>query len=351
MSVDLLPARCDVDRLDSATLARIERPRAPDVGQGWPRAKVDELPTRRGVEKLLGRRRERNLVDHLLEQVRGRRSGVLVLRGEAGVGKTALLEYAVESASALRVVRAAGVESEMELAVRGAASAVRADARPARAASRSAARRAGDRVRAERGRGAGPLPGRPGGAEPALGGGRGAAAAVRRRRRAVARPGLRADAGVRRAPAAGRVGGAASSRRASRAQRASPACRSWWSRGCAMPTRARCSRSAMPGRLDERVRDRIVAETRGNPLALLELPRGLDAGGAGGRLRAAGRAAACRADRGELPAAARGAARRTRGGCCWSRRRSRSAIRRCCGAPPSGSGSTRRRGASGRRPG
>ena len=33
--------------------------------------------------------------------------------------------------------------------------------------------------------------------------------------------------------------------------------------------------SAIPGRLDERVRDRIVAETRGNPLALLELPRGL----------------------------------------------------------------------------
>ena len=35
--------------------------------------------------------------------------------------------------------------------------------------------------------------------------------------------------------------------------------------------------SAVPGRLDERIRDRIVAETRGNPLALLELPRGLTA--------------------------------------------------------------------------
>ena len=41
----------------------------------------------------------------------------------------------------------------------------------------------------------------------------------------------------------------------------------------------------MAGPLDERVRDRIVAETRGNPLALLELPRGLSPAGAGGRVR------------------------------------------------------------------
>ena len=40
---------------------------------------------------------------------------------------------------------------------------------------------------------------------------------------------------------------------------------------------APCWTRSIPGRLDERVRDRIVAETRGNPLALLELPRGLTA--------------------------------------------------------------------------
>jgi AAA ATPase domain len=65
--------------------------------------------------RLLGRRRECEALDALLEGVRDGRSAVLVVRGEAGMGKTALLEYAAESASDLRVVRALGVESEMEL--------------------------------------------------------------------------------------------------------------------------------------------------------------------------------------------------------------------------------------------
>ncbi|MEA2147611.1 MAG: hypothetical protein QOG59_3198, partial [Solirubrobacteraceae bacterium] len=64
---------------------------------------------------LRGRRDERAVLDGLLKAVRGGRSGALVVRGEAGMGKTALLEYAIESASDLRVARAAGVESEMEL--------------------------------------------------------------------------------------------------------------------------------------------------------------------------------------------------------------------------------------------
>ena len=65
---------------------------------------------------LRGRRDECALLDGLLAGARGGHSGVLVLRGEAGFGKTALLEHAVESASDLTVLRAMGVEAEVELA-------------------------------------------------------------------------------------------------------------------------------------------------------------------------------------------------------------------------------------------
>jgi DNA-binding CsgD family transcriptional regulator len=68
---------------------------------------------------LRGRARECDAIDRLLGVVRRGESLTLVIRGEPGIGKTALLEYAVASASDLRVVRAAGVESEMELAFAG----------------------------------------------------------------------------------------------------------------------------------------------------------------------------------------------------------------------------------------
>src|SRR5919112_3828198 len=68
---------------------------------------------------LLGRAAERELLDRLLENVRAGQSAVLVLRGEAGVGKTALLHYCARQASGFRVAKIAGVESEMELAFAG----------------------------------------------------------------------------------------------------------------------------------------------------------------------------------------------------------------------------------------
>jgi DNA-binding CsgD family transcriptional regulator len=68
---------------------------------------------------LRGRRDESAQLDDLLEEAVAGRGGVLMLRGEAGAGKTALLEYAIASATALRVIRVAGIESEMELAFAG----------------------------------------------------------------------------------------------------------------------------------------------------------------------------------------------------------------------------------------
>src|ERR1700744_354108 len=65
---------------------------------------------------LLDRLPESAALSQLLDTARAGRSGVLVMRGEPGVGKTALLEYAIESAAGLRVARVAGVEPEMELA-------------------------------------------------------------------------------------------------------------------------------------------------------------------------------------------------------------------------------------------
>ncbi|HEU5392001.1 MAG TPA: AAA family ATPase [Streptosporangiaceae bacterium] len=68
------------------------------------------------VRALLDRHPERAALDDLLGNLRSGRGQALVVRGEAGVGKTALLEYVAEAATDMRVARAAGAESEMELA-------------------------------------------------------------------------------------------------------------------------------------------------------------------------------------------------------------------------------------------
>ena len=68
---------------------------------------------------LYGRREERAQIDRLLAGAREGRAGVLVVRGEAGIGKHALLQYAAERAVDFQVLRAAGAEPEMELAFAG----------------------------------------------------------------------------------------------------------------------------------------------------------------------------------------------------------------------------------------
>ena len=68
---------------------------------------------------LQGRRSECDRLNSLVAAAKAGRSQVLVLRGEAGIGKTALLDFVLERAAGCRVARAAGVESEMELAFSG----------------------------------------------------------------------------------------------------------------------------------------------------------------------------------------------------------------------------------------
>src|SRR5207244_10673143 len=81
-----------------------------------PRWQAPCMGTRASAVQLLGRQRERDVLDRVLEAARDGQGGVLAVYGEPGVGKTALLDYAIEAASGFRVARTVGVEGEMELA-------------------------------------------------------------------------------------------------------------------------------------------------------------------------------------------------------------------------------------------
>jgi DNA-binding CsgD family transcriptional regulator/tetratricopeptide (TPR) repeat protein len=72
----------------------------------------------RGAQ-LIGRERECRELDQVLQRVTGGQSGSLVLRGDPGMGKTTLLDYAVERADGMTVLRATGVQAEADLAFAG----------------------------------------------------------------------------------------------------------------------------------------------------------------------------------------------------------------------------------------
>jgi hypothetical protein len=224
---------------------------------------------------LRDRRQERDALDRELRRVRAGESSVLVVRGEAGVGKTALLEYVAEQASGCRIIRIAGVESEMELAFAG----LHQLCTPML-----------DRLDGL----SGPQRDALGVAFGLHGGG-----APDRFLVALAALNLLADAAEHR-PLVCLIDDSQWLDRAS-AQALAFTARRLLAEQIAMifavrephdvkeltglpelvlgglpePDARWLLASAMPGRLDERVRDQIVAETRGNPLALLELPRGL----------------------------------------------------------------------------
>jgi DNA-binding CsgD family transcriptional regulator len=68
---------------------------------------------------LFGRERESARIDEVLDAARARRSGALIVRGEAGIGKSALLNAAADRANGMQVLRALGVQSEVDIAFSG----------------------------------------------------------------------------------------------------------------------------------------------------------------------------------------------------------------------------------------
>jgi DNA-binding CsgD family transcriptional regulator len=224
---------------------------------------------------LMGRRPHCAALDRLIADVRLGHGQALLIRGEAGVGKSALLEYVVEHATGCRVARATGVESEMELAFAGlhqlcAAMLDRRDRLPEpqrealAVAFGSSSGRPPDRFMV-------------GLAVLSL------LAAVSEDRPLLCviddaqwldQVSAQTLTFVSRRLLAERIGMVLAVRE--------PVAGLTWRGlpkmgigGLADDDARALLSSVVPGRLDMKVRDRIVAETRGNPLALLELPRGL----------------------------------------------------------------------------
>jgi DNA-binding CsgD family transcriptional regulator/tetratricopeptide (TPR) repeat protein len=222
---------------------------------------------------LIGREREREVLDRLLDGVRGGRGGVLAVHGEAGVGKTALLECAVEAAREFRIARTSGVEAEMELPF----AAVQQLCSPFLDFLDRLPPPQHEALGVAFGLVTGPAP------DPFLVGlavlGLLSEAAEERPLLAVVddaqwldHASARALAFVARRLLAEKIALVFAARLLDDALSGFPSLR-------VGPLRRRDARalleSVLPARLDEPVLERIVAETRGNPLALLELPRGL----------------------------------------------------------------------------
>ncbi len=89
------------------------------------------MPEVSSPSRLVGRARECEVLAELVVRVQSGESGVLVLEGEAGVGKSALLVYLADQAEGCRTVRATGIQSEMEVAVCRAAHGLRSLSCPA----------------------------------------------------------------------------------------------------------------------------------------------------------------------------------------------------------------------------
>src|SRR6478735_1376203 len=83
---------------------------------GVPRPQFRSTMSATPLPNLVGRHDERTALDEVISRLRGGESTVCVIRGEAGIGKSVLLEYVAAQASGVMVARAQGVEADMELA-------------------------------------------------------------------------------------------------------------------------------------------------------------------------------------------------------------------------------------------
>ena len=222
-----------------------------------------------------GRARERQALDGLLDRVRGDESAVLVIRGEAGIGKTALMRYCARQASGCQLAQIHGVESEMELPL----AALHQLCTPMLSSLDALPEPQQRALRVAFGLTAEPAPDRF-----VLG----LAVLSLLAENAAERPlvCLVDDAQwldeassqvlgfVGRRLLAEPVGLLLAVREAA-GERLFPGLPALTVAGLTDEDARALLTAAVPGHLDERVRDRMVAETRGNPLALLELTRGL----------------------------------------------------------------------------
>jgi DNA-binding CsgD family transcriptional regulator len=222
---------------------------------------------------LIDRDAERGTLDRFVAAIRAGQSQALVLYGEAGVGKTALLDYLAESASGCRVVRTAGYQSEMELAF----AALHQLCAPLLDSLERLPVPQRDALRIAFGMGSGPTPDR------FL---VGLAVLNLLSNAAELRPLIcvvddeqwldRASAQVLGFVARRLVTESVGMVFAARVpSRDIAGLAGLTVRGLSERDARALLESALTAPLDARVRDQIIAETQGNPLALLELPRGL----------------------------------------------------------------------------
>src|SRR5919112_4452187 len=229
--------------------------------------------------ELRGRRTACTILDRVIADVRSGRGRALLIRGEAGVGKSALLDYLVRRSTGCTVARAAGVESEMELPFAGLHQlcAPMLHLRDRLPGPQS------DALAVAFGYGVGSPPDRFLVGVAVLG----LLAVVSEDRPLLCviddgqwldQASVQTLTFVSRRLFAERIGVVFSAREplAGPVWRGLPELTVG---GLADDDARALLDSAVPGRLDERIRDRIVAETRGNPLALLEVARGLTAAG------------------------------------------------------------------------